>query len=207
MRRNPGSGSGSGLGRSTARNLWVATAGVIGLVLVGACGGDTEGAVPLRTVPPTPTSTSTVPATTTTAPPTTETTRVRVTTTVAPRAATTVAPRPPVLVDGVPQVTVTPARAGVGDRVHVEGYGFTDEQWKAPVSTLWLTASPTGCALYAEAQHNIQVSADGHLSGDFIVPGRGGCRMSDVEDMPVTPGTYGIAYACTACSVGTFTVT
>jgi hypothetical protein len=202
MRRNRDSGSGSG--RSTARNLWLATAGVIGLVLLGACGGDTEGAVPLRTVPPTPTST--VPATTTTAPPTTETTRARVTTTVAPRVATTVAPRPPVLVEGVPQVTVTPARAGVGARVHVEGYGFTDQQWRSP-STLWLTASPGDCNIYAEAEHTVQVSADGRLSGDFIVPARGECRMSDLPEASVTAGTYRIAYACTACFVGTFTVT
>jgi hypothetical protein len=208
MRRNRGSGT----GRSTARRLarapvarthWLAaTAGVVGLVALGACGGDREGAVPLRTVPPT----SAAPAPTTMAKPTTETTRVRVTTTVAPRVTTTVPPRPPVLVDGVPQVTATPARAGVGARVHVEGYGFTDQQWRSP-STLWLTASPTVCNIYAEAEHSVRVSGDGHLSGDFVVPATGECRMSDVGGVAVTPGTYTIAYACTACFVGTFTVT
>ena len=197
MRRNRGSGA----GRSEARRLAFATIGVVGLVALGACGGDTEGAVPLRTVPPT----SAAP-TTTTAPPTPETTRVRVTTTVAPRVTTTAPSRVPVLVDGVPQVTATPARAGIGARVHVEGYGFTDQQWKSP-STLWLTASPTDCHIYAEAEHGVRVSAEGHLSGDFVVPATGDCRMSDVGGVPVTPGTYTIAYACTACFVGTFTVT
>ena len=207
MRRNRGSGP----GRSTARRLaragpartrWLAaTAGVVGLVALGACGGDTEGAVPLRTVPPT----SAASATTTMPRPTTDTTRVRVTTTAAPRV-TTVPSRQPVLVDGVPQVTAAPARAGVGARVRVEGYGFTDQQWKSPGS-LWLTASPGGCALYAEAEHTVRVGGDGHLSGDFVVPATGVCRMSDVADAPVTAGTYTIAYGCTACFVGTFVVT
>jgi hypothetical protein len=201
MRRNRGSRQ-IRSARGMTRGRWLATAAVVGLVGLGACGGDTEGAVPLRTVPPT----SAAPSTTTTEPPTTETTRVRVTTTVAPRVTTTVRPRPPAPVDGVPQVTATPARAGVGARVHVEGDGFTDEHWKAPVAPLWLTGSVGGCSLYAQAEHNVQVSADGHLSGDFIVPGRGECRMSDVAEVPVTPGSYGIAYSCTACSVGTFTV-
>ena len=184
------------------RRRWLAAAGVLGLVALGACGGDTEGAVPLRTVPPT----SAAPSTPSTAPPTTETTRVRVTTTVPPRTTTTVPSRTPVLVDGVPQVTATPARAGVGARVHVEGYGFTAEQWRSPGS-LWLTASPGVCALYAAAEHTVQVTADGPLSGDFVVPARGECRMSDVAEAPVTAGTYRIAYSCTACFVGSFTVT
>lgn len=200
MRRNREAGR----GRSAARRLGSAGAGVVGLVLLGACGGDTEGAVPLRTVPSAPTST--LPSPSTTAQPTTETTRAPTTTTVPRRVTTTVPPRAPQLVDGVPQVRVTPGRAGVGDRVHIEGDGFTDAQWKAPVSPLWLTGSTT-CSLYAQAEHNVQVSADGHLSGDFVVPGRGDCRMSDVGEVPVTPGTYGIAYACTACLVGSFTVT
>ena len=193
---------GSGRGRSTARRLALAATGVVGLVALGACGGDSEGAVPLRTVPPT----SAAASPTTTAAPTTETTRARVTTTVAPRVTTTVPRRAPVLVDGVPQVTATPARAGVGARVHVEGYGFTDQQWKSPGS-LWLTASPTGCALYAAAEHTVRVAADGHLSGDFVVPATGECRMSDTAETPVTAGTYRIAYSCTACFVGTFVVT
>lgn len=198
MRRNRGSGR----GWAAAPRLAFATVGVVGLVALGACGGDREGAVPLRTVPPT----SAAPLTTTTAPPTPETTRVRVTTTVAPRVTTTVPSRAPVLVEGVPQVTATPARAGVGARVHVDGYGFTDQQWKSP-SSLWLTASRTGCALYASAEHTVRVTADGHLSGDFVVPATGECRMSDVAEAPVTAGTYRIAYSCTACFVGTFTVT
>lgn len=205
MRRNGGSGTGRSRG---LRSAWVAaarwlTAGVVGLLALGACGGSTQGAEPLRTVAPT----STAPATTTTAArPTTETTRVRVTTTVPPRVTTTVPPRSPVLVDGVPQVTATPSRAAVGARVRVEGYGFTDQQWKSPGS-LWLTASPAGCALYASAAHTVRVTADGHLSGDFVVPAHGECRMSDVADAPVTAGTYKMAYGCTACFVGTFVVT
>ena len=195
MRRNHGSTA----GRSTALLL---TAGVVALLALGGCGGDTEGAVPLRTVPPT----SAAPTSTTTAPPTTETTRGRVTTTVAPRVTTTVPSRTPVLVEGVPQVTATPARAGVGARVHVEGYGFTDQHWRSP-STLWLTASATDCNIYAETQHTVRVTADGHLSGDFVVPARGECRMSDLGEAPVTAATYRIAYGCTARFVGTFVVT
>ena len=183
------------------RRQWLATAGIVGLVALGGCGGDREGAVPLRTVPPT----RAAPTTTTTAQPTTETTRVRVSTTIPPRATTTEPARTPMLVDGVPQVTATPPRAGVGARVHLEGYGFTDQQWKAPGS-LWLTASPGACALYAVAEHTVRVTPDGHLSGDFVVPARGECRMSDVAEAPVTAGTYRIAYSCTACFVGTFTV-
>lgn len=206
MRRNGGSAPGRKAARRLAvarraRTQWLAATGVVGLVILGACGGDTEGAVPLRTVPPT-----TAPTTTTAAPPTTETTRGGVTTTLAPRTTTTVPSRAPVLVDGVPQLTATPARAGVGARVRVEGYGFTDQQWRSP-STLWLTASPTDCNIYAEAEHTVQVNADGHLSGDFVVPATGDCRMGDAAGVPVTPGTYRIAYACTACFVGTFTVT
>jgi hypothetical protein len=158
--------------------------------------------VPLRTVPPTSAE-----PTTTTAAPTSQTTRARATTTVAPRVTTTVSPRAPVLVEGVPQVTATPGRAAVGAQVHVEGYGFTDEQWKAPGASLWLTASPTGCALYASAEHTVRVTADGHLSGEFVVPVQGDCRQSSTGQVPVTAGTYRIAYSCTACFVGTFVVT
>ena len=185
----------------------VAVATVLGLVVAGACGGKREGAAPLGTVP----STTVAPATTTTevtiAVTTPETTRVRTTTTVR-RGSTTTTVRPnAVFVNGVPQVTPTPAEGGVGTRVRVEGDGFTDEQWRGSGKDLWLSGRRVGCDFMASARHRIRVSADGHLSGDFVVPANGECRQSDAAEAPVVAGTYKLAYSCTACFVGSFVVT
>ncbi len=140
--------------------------------------------------------------TTTTAPaPATTTTVVRSTTTARPAPTTTVRPG---VVDGVPQVTATPARAAVGARVRIEGTGFTEQRWRSG-GTLWLTRTGS-CALYAEAEHTITVSAAGRLTGDFVVPSSGNCRM-DTMEAPVTAGSYRIAFACTACFIGAVEVT
>ena len=107
--------------------------------------------------------------------------------------------------DGVPQVIVTPGAGKAGDRVRVEGSGFTDAQWQGPGKMLWLAGSG-GCGVSAQAEHTIRVTADGRLSGELTVPARGTCPQSDVGDAPVVAGRYRIAFACTACFVGTFEV-
>ena len=180
-------------------------AGAVGALALAGCGGGTdEGSSPLSTAATT--TTTILPATTTTTPrATTSTTRPGATPTTSVRVTTP--PRAPTYVEGVPQVRASPPRGPVGTRVHIEGDGFTDEQWKASGTTLWLTGSPSGCALYAEAAHTVRVTAGGHLSGDFTVPAQGVCRQSDIGDAPVAAGRYTIAFQCTACFVGDFEVT
>jgi len=104
-------------------------------------------------------------------------------------------------VDGVPQVKATPGAAKVGDRVRVEGYGFTGEQWAAPNAPLWL-ALDGGCGLYARAESTLRVTAGGRLVGELTVPARGECRQSDRSDEPVVACRYRIAFSCTACFIG-----
>ncbi|MGH9226891.1 MAG: hypothetical protein ACRD2W_24600 [Acidimicrobiales bacterium] len=169
---------------------WVG--GVAALALV-ACSGGGGGAVTAAPVTaPTTSDTTTVPTTPTSGPPTSTST-------------TTTTPRP-VVVDGVPQVAATPARAAVGARVRIEGAGFTDPMWRASGTTLWI-ADKTGCNLYAQAEHTVIVSAAGRLTGEFVVPSSGACRMSTIGDRPVTSGAYRIVFTCTACSIGELEVT
>ena len=78
--------------------------------------------------------------------------------------------------------------------------------WKARSAPLWL-AETTGCNLYARAEHTISVSASGRLTGDFVVPTTGNCRMSDIGERPVTSGSYRIVFTCTACAIGELEVT
>lgn len=180
-------------------------AGVLGLAIAGACGGTREGTAPA----PTASSTTVAPVTTTTVAPVTTTTAAPGTTTRGRRGSTTTTTVRPnaVFVDGVPQVTPTPAQGMVGTRVHVEGEGFTDEQWRGPGKGFWLSGRRVGCEFVASAEHTIKVSAGGRLSGDFVVPANGECRQSDVAEAPVVAGTYKLAYSCTACFVGSFVVT
>lgn len=174
---------------------------LVGLLVLAGCSGDD--ARSLGPAPTTPSPTTTVPVTSTT--PTTTATTVAPTTTQPAASATTstVAPR---LVNGIPQVTATPARAPVGGRVRIEGTGFTDPMWRAPAPPLWL-AEKTGCNLFAQAEHSITVTAAGRLSGEFTVPAAGNCRMSDLGERPVIAGPYRIAFTCTACSIGELEVT
>jgi hypothetical protein len=188
--------------RNTSSRLWpLAVAGL--LVLTGcSSGGDPASLGPVPTAP------STVPETTaTTAPATTTTTAARATTTTT-RSSTATTSRPAV-VDGVPQVTATPARAPVGARVRIEGTGFTDDRWKAGAPPLWLSGpGPEGCNLFAEAEHTVTVSAAGRLTGELVVPYVGGCRMSESGDaVPVRAGVHRIVFACTACFIGEIEVT
>ncbi|HEX2274631.1 MAG TPA: hypothetical protein VHG90_12230 [Acidimicrobiales bacterium] len=171
-------------------------AAAAGLLVLGACSTGRDASSPVPTLPTAPTTVGDV--TTTTATPVNQTTP--------PRSPTT-RPREPRVVDGVPQVTASPARGRIGDTVHIEGFGFTDAHWKAAGASLWLSGDVGDCALYASAQHSVRVTADGHLSGHFTVPARGECRQSDVGDAAVVAGSYRIVYACTACTVGKFEVT
>lgn len=179
------------------RHRFLALAGV--LVLGGCSNGDARSLAPVPTAPATSTTTATtvpVPSTApaTTGPPVT-TGRASTTTTAAP-----------VLVNGIPQVTATPARAPVGGRVRIEGTGFTDPMWRTAEPPLWL-AGGSGCNFYAQASHSIAVSSTGRLTGEFTVPSTGNCRMSDILDRPVTSGTYRIVFLCTPCAVGELQVT
>jgi hypothetical protein len=175
---------------------------VFGLLVLGACsGGGAQSLGPVPTAPTTTTS-STVPVTSTVAPATSTTTPSPATTS---RASTTTVAGPR-LVNGVPQVTATPARTPIGGRVRVEGTGFTDAMWRAASPALWL-AEKAGCNLFAEATHSINVSAAGRLTGEFTVPAAGACRMSDLGEQPVMAGSYRIVFACTACSIGELEVT
>lgn len=176
----------------------LAAAGVAAALALSACSsGDDAGSEPLAAARATTTTTPAgEPAPTTV--PVADTTR--------PRTATTVAP-PAEYVNGVPQVRATPARGPVGTRVTIEGSGFTEANWKGQGVSLWLVGSASGCALYADAEHTVRVTADGRLTGDFVVPRSGGCRMSDTGVSQLPPGSYKIAFQCTACMIGEFEVT
>jgi hypothetical protein len=102
---------------------------------------------------------------------------------------------------------VSPGQGPVGARISITGDGFTGDHWRQPGVPLWLTGSHAGCAFFAEATHTVQVSAGGHLAGDFVVPASGSCRFSEGGDVAVAPGHYEIAYQCTACMIGGFEVT
>ena len=169
-----------------------------GLLVLSGCSGDDPrslGQVP--TAPSTSTTTATTLPVTSTAP---STTSAPATTA---RPSTTAAP---VLVNGIPQVTATPARAPVGGRVRLEGTGFTDPMWRTAEPPLWL-AGGTGCNFYAQASHSITVSSTGRLTGEFTVPSTGNCRMSDILERPVTSGAYRIVFLCTPCAIGELQVT
>lgn len=112
----------------------------------------------------------------------------------------------PIYEDGIPQVKVSPSRGPVGSRVRIDGYGFTDEQWRSAESSLWLVGAGSGtCQLYASAQHTIRITPEGHLTGEFTVPAVGDCRQEERQE-PVTPGRYTITYQCTPCTIGRFEV-
>jgi hypothetical protein len=109
-------------------------------------------------------------------------------------------------VDGIPQVKLTPSRAPVGTSVDVEGYGFTGEPWQTADGPLWLSGT-NGCGLFAPADHDLRVSGDGHLVGSFVVPEKGECRFEEAPgEVSIAGGHFKLAFQCTACHIGTFTV-
>lgn len=187
----------------------MAAVGVVAGLALGACTGESEGSPPRGTQAKTE-----APVTTTTVVPLARTLRPEP---ALPATATTLRPtrtptpdgEPVYDANGLPQVTASPRKGGVGATIHVDGYGFTDPHWQDAGSTLWLSGGngDPGCLVYAEAEHTIEVTADGRLHGDFAVPARGSCRQSGVSEFPLDPGTYSIVYQCTVCTIGTFEVT
>ena len=172
--------------------LWL-TVGMAGLVLFVGCveSGQDEAGVTRTTTAET---TSTLPVT---QPPVAVTATTEV----------TVAPPVPVLVDGIPQVVVTPSRGVVGTRVEVDGYGF-EGRWQAG-GTLWLgQRDDQECGLLAVLADELVPARDGHLTGSFVVPETGVCRVS--SDRVVNLGGSGpldLLFRCnTDCPVGSFTV-
>jgi hypothetical protein len=108
---------------------------------------------------------------------------------------------------GLPRLIATPDNAPAGTRVRVEGYGFVGDPWQTSGGHLWLAIAggQLECELYAQAEHDVHVSPDGHLTGSFVVPPTGVCRYSGGE-MSTAGHWYDIAYQCTVCRVGTFSV-
>lgn len=167
-------------------SMWRAVAVGLICVVAGACGGqsavdDPAGDQPTTTTPPASPAPSTPPP--------------------------TVARPEPVYVDGVPQVMATPTRSAAGTRVELEGFGFTGDPWQTPGGDLWLTdlREEGECVVLAQAENDLQVTSDGHLTGSFVVPSRGDCRFSTGEVI-LGIGHYRIAYQCTACHIGTLTM-
>ena len=179
----------------------VAILAVVGFLVLTGCSGDGARSLgPVPTAPATSTTTTPPPApSTTAATPTTAATL----TTVRASTTTTTGPR---LVDGIPQVPATPARAPIGGVVRIEGTGFTDPMWKGADAPLWLVGR-TPCDLFAEATHSVTVSAAGRLTGEFTVPLAGGCHMAAGGAIGLTAGTYRIVFSCTPCTIGQLEVT
>lgn len=181
-----------------ARRLRVVITTVAALVVLGACSGSEPSDLGEagRATSTTGASTSVPEATTTTSPP------GRVTTTTIARTTTTGRPSA-----GEPRVVASPARGAPAVRVNISGDGFTAEHWKSPNVPLWLAGGPAACDFYADADHQVTVTAAGRLTGWFVVPSHGNCRQSSVGDLPVAAGRYRIVYQCTACIIGEFDVT
>ncbi len=191
-------------GGSAGRRLWSVAVGLAGALVLGACsdGTDVGSAVPQRATTSTsrPQTSASVPQPT----PSTPTTPTKA----APVAdATEPTTRPTIVPPAEPTVVASPRRAARNTQVDITGDGFTDEHWRASGVTLWLAGGPSGCDFYADADHDVRVDADGHLSGWFVVPDHGNCRQSTVDGVPVAAGHYRIVYQCTACTIGEFEVT
>ncbi|HVF14048.1 MAG TPA: hypothetical protein VM942_05570 [Acidimicrobiales bacterium] len=210
----------------TNRRRWWFVMGVAAVVLTTACGGGggarseaagvTRQATTTTAAPTKAPPTSAPPSTT---PPAGGATKVTETTVARPQAPVTTAPRAPhadpvvvrcdpVYVNELPQVTATPSRAPSGARVELDGCGFTGDPWQTDGGALWLSAvgGQDTCSLMAEADNDVRVTADGYLTGGFTVPATGVCRFSADEEMSTAGLDFQIAYQCTACHIGTFTV-
>ncbi len=118
------------------------------------------------------------------------------------RVAWTYLDRPTVLSnDGVPQVIASPERSRVGGRVRIDGFGFSDETYRAPSADLFLVGGPEGCLLYARAEHSVSALPDGYLSGEFVVPEGGDCMMGGGY-AAVTPGHFYIGFGTPTSIIG-----
>jgi len=186
--------------RRTTPHTGIMLGGILLALALGACTDDGDGgAVALERVSTT-TTTAADPAATTSTSPSTETSP-----TTSPRPSVTTTPDP-VVVDGIPQVRVTPARATVGTRVRIEGTGFTGDPWQTPRGNVWLSVLEGPCALVADTDASVTVTADGRLSGSFTVPAEGVCRQSDIGGMALIGGRYFINFQCLVCRIGVLTV-
>ncbi|MFN2502697.1 MAG: hypothetical protein ABR540_00390 [Acidimicrobiales bacterium] len=173
--------------------------GIAGLVALGACSGGTG--VTSSTLDRPRTTSTTVSSSSSTSVADSGRARSASVTTVA-EAAT-----PARRTAGDATAIASPPGAGPEERISITGDGFTAEHWKTPNVPLWLAGGPSGCDFFAEADHQVTVTADGHLSGYFVVPSHGDCRQSSVGELPVAAGHYRIVYQCTACTIGEFDVT
>ncbi len=180
--------------KADRRRLWFVI-GLAGLVVASACGsGDGSNGAGGTSPDQGPTTTAAAPVETVTTGPS--------------QPPTTVASREPVYRDGVPQVTASPTRAPAGTRVRLDGYGFTGDPWQDGGGYLALS-DPRDlgeCVVFAEADHDLTVTPDGHLSGSFVVPAKGVCRHSTGEVHLGAGGRYDIELRCATCRIGTFTV-
>lgn len=191
------------MNRSSTHRMPLLALTVAALVVTGACSNGNkvvdsslpEGATTSSTSTPITTITST---TSSSAP---STSRVPNTTATTRRTTQTTAPQPG------PRVVASPTGAGPETRISIRGEGFLAENWRTPNVPLWLAGGPAGCDFFADADHDVRVTADGDLSGWFVVPSHGACRQSSTGDAPVVAGHYRIVYQCTACTIGEFTVT
>lgn len=115
--------------------------------------------------------------------------------------------RPPVYTpDGVPQVIVRPEQVSVGRRVRIDGYGFEGERFSDASAALYLVGGPTGCLLHAPAEHTVTVREDGYLSGEFMVPEAGECRMREGQET-VSAGYFSIGFGRYTDIIGQVEVT
>lgn len=115
-------------------------------------------------------------------------------------------PEPTYEVDN-PVVFVSPSRAPAGTRVFLDGTGFTGDHWESH-GQLWLSivGGQSSCYLVAWADSQIVIDDFGHLEGSFIVPEKGSCRFTMNDEMSTAGLDFQLAYQCTACFIGTFSV-
>jgi hypothetical protein len=172
---------------------------VAAVVLLGACDGTGPADVGAAG-----TATSTTEAATSVPEATTTSTSASIATTTTVRATTTTTMRRST---GDPRVVAVPPGAAAETRVSISGEGFTAQHWRTPNVPLWLAGGPVGCDFFADADHQVTVTAAGRLTGWFVVPSAGACRQSSGGDLPLAAGRYRIVYQCTACTVGDFDVT
>lgn len=177
-----------------------ATAAAAVLIVLGGCTSDstTESSTSQRDTTTTSVGATSMPETTSTS---TTARPASVTSTTGRVTATTIRAA------GQPRAIASPPAAAPEARVNINGEGFTAENWRTPNVPLWLAGGASGCDFYAEADHQVDVSAGGRLTGWFVVPSHGTCRQSSTGDQPVTAGRYRIVYQCTACTIGEFEVT
>lgn len=106
-----------------------------------------------------------------------------------------------------PWVTTSFQWGPPGQTIEIEGYGLVGDRWASiDESDLWLNSTQPGCDLFARAEHDVVVSADGHLKGSFVVPGTGTCGFAGVMEADTANLDFHIVYQCTECRIGTFTV-